>query len=374
MITTTPRKNIPGLGIFLGICLILIIVGLVFIYSSSSVYAFEKFGSSLYYVKRHIIGIIAGLIAFGFGLLLPVNLIKKIIPLGYLLSLGLTALTLLPSFSNRIHGSSRWLQLGGFSFQPSELLKVCTVLYIAQFIAQRLYAHESFVKGFLPILIILGLCAGVLLLQPDFGLTVTICITSIIIMCIAHYHMRYLGFTIISCIPIVLLLVIMRTYRLRRILTFLNPWADPQGAGFQIIQSLIAIGSGRWLGVGIGQSKQKFFYLPMQHTDFIFSIIAEETGFIGALFVISLFICLIFIGFKLASKMNDTFAFFATCGCLILINLQAVINIAVATGLAPTKGIGLPLVSYGNTSLVCTMGMIGFITQCALRSKKNSIV
>ncbi len=374
MIINSHQKKSPELTIFLGICLILLIVGLVFIYSSSSVYAFEKFGSSLYYVKRHIIGIFAGTIAFAIGLLIPVKVIKKIIPLAYLGSLGLTALTLLPSFSQRIHGSSRWLLIGGFSFQPSELLKICTVLYIAQYIAKRLYAHHSFLKGYLPILIILGLCAGVLLMQPDFGLTVTICTTSVLIMYIARYHMKYLAITICSALPIALLLIVTRAYRLKRIITFLNPWSDPQGAGFQIIQSLIAIGSGGWFGVGIGQSKQKFFYLPMQHTDFIFSIIAEETGFIGALFVVGLFAALLFTGFRLASKMSDTFSFFATCGCILLLNLQAVINIAVATGLAPTKGIGLPLVSYGNSSLVCTMGMIGFITQCALRARKNSIV
>src|SRR5690606_20698098 len=157
------------------------------------------------------------------------------------------------------------------------------------------------------------------------------------------------------------ILILLRPYRLQRILTFLDPWQDPKGAGFQIIQSLIAIGSGNWLGTGIAHSRQKFFYLPMQHTDFIFSIIAEETGLVGSLFLIVLFIFFLYFGMRIAHQLNDNFNALCIIGFILLISLQAIMNMAVTTGLAPTKGVGLPFISYGNTSLVCYLFMIGVI-------------
>jgi len=185
-------------------------------------------------------------------------------------------------------------------------------------------------------------------------------------------HLKFLCATIIPVIPLTILLVFLKPYRLHRILTFLNPWEDRQGAGFQIIQSLIAIGSGKWLGVGIAQSKQKFFYLPMQHTDFIFSIIAEEVGFIGALFLILLYVLLFYTGFRIAWHIKDPFCQFTVLGFIILINLQAIINLCVTTGLLPTKGIGLPFVSYGNSSLMCMLAIVGIIINCAKNEKQYS--
>jgi len=165
----------------------------------------------------------------------------------------------------------------------------------------------------------------------------------------------------LAAIPAVVSLVYLKPYRLKRILTFLNPWEDPKGAGFQIIQSLIAIGSGSLWGVGISHSKQKFFYLPMQHTDFIFSIVAEEAGFLGSLCIIALFVSFAYFGMRLSWQLRDPFYQFTVLGFVILITLQAIINLAVTTGLVPTKGIGLPFVSYGNTSLVCSLCMVGLI-------------
>ena len=172
---------------------------------------------------------------------------------------------------------------------------------------------------------------------------------------------KHLLGTLAALLPIALGLIAMHPYRIRRILTFLNPWADPQGAGFQIIQSFIAIGSGGLWGLGIGQSKQKFFYLPMQHTDFIFSIIAEEVGLIGALCIVTCFMVILYTGLRMALLQTDLFARYTIAGFVILISLQALINLAVATGLLPTKGIGLPFISYGNSSLVSTLAMVGFI-------------
>jgi cell division protein FtsW len=201
----------------------------------------------------------------------------------------------------------------------------------------------------------------VLLLQPDFGMTVTLCLTGIFMAFIAGLNLKHLGITLSGLIPIALILVYIKPYRFKRIMTFLNPWSDPQGAGFQIIQSFIAIGSGKFWGIGIGQSKQKFFYLPMQHTDFIFSIIAEEIGFAGSLFIITLFALMLYAGLRLALTQEDLFARYTICGFVILLSLQASINIAVATGLVPTKGLGLPFISYGNSALVATLAMLGVV-------------
>lgn len=345
---------------FLSIVLTLILVGLIFIYSASSIFALEKFGSASYFAKKQLVGIILGVVSAFFISITPYNLIKRMSPVFFLVSLTLTALTLVPGLGVKIHGSSRWLKLG-MAFQPSELLKIGLILYAAYFLDRKKDTVSSFIKTYLPLLIVLGASFGVLLLQPDFGLTVTLALTVFTMLFVANFHTRYLFWSSVSLIPIAIALVAFKPYRLRRILTFMNPWEDPQGKGFQIIQSLIAVGSGGYCGKGISCSKQKFFYLPMQHTDFIFSIIAEEVGFLGSFIIVTLFLLLIYFGIRISLQLRDEFAVLASLGFIILISLQSIINIGVATGLLPTKGIGLPFLSYGVSSVVCLLIMIGII-------------
>jgi cell division protein FtsW len=349
------------LSMFLISIVTLVIIGLIFIYSSSSVFALERFGSAHYFVKKQFFALILGFCALIVARFVPLDLIKYLSPWFFLGSLILTAGTLLPYLGEHIHGSSRWLKIMGFGFQPSELIKVSFILYLAYFLSKRIHRASSFMHNFLPFLCILGITSALLLKQPDFGLTVTLTLTACAMLFVAEFQTRNLVYTLLALIPIVIGLICWKPYRLQRILTFLNPWSDPQGAGFQIIQSLIAIGSGRYSGVGIAHSKQKFFYLPMQHTDFIFSIIAEETGFIGCCFLILLLTIMLYFGYRIAWHMSDPFCVFATFGFVTLITLQAIINLTVATGLAPTKGIGLPFVSYGNTALICHLIMVGLI-------------
>ncbi len=347
--------------LFTGSIITLIICGIVFIYSASSVYALERLGCAHYYAKKHIIGLILGISSFIFTFFLPIDFIKKVTPYCFLLSLCLTALTMLSFFSHTVHGSSRWLKIGSFTFQPSELLKFAFILYLAYFFAKKAENKATLAAVYIPFLCILGITSFVLLIQPDFGMTITLCATGILLAFIAGVRAKHLATTLALLMPIILFLIYLKPYRIKRILTFLNPWADPQGAGFQIIQSFIAIGAGELWGIGIGQSKQKFFYLPMQHTDFIFAIIAEETGFIGSVLVITLFMIFLYAGLQLALSKRDPFARYTICGFVILLSLQALINIAVATGLVPTKGIGLPFISYGNSSLVSTLAMLGVV-------------
>ena len=347
--------------ILLFIALLLTLIGLVFIYSASSVFASEKFGLSHYFLKKQSFYLFPAFLCFFVFSIIPIKLIEKYTSIMFFGSLILTVLTLLPNIGVKIHGSNRWLNLYGFSFQPSEFLKLFFVLYIALVIERKKEYLKSFFYGYLPFLIILAVTFIILLKQPDFGSVITLFLTSFIMLFVADFKYMYLLLTLTSVVPIVLILVFSKAYRLNRILIFLNPWSDPRGRGFQIIQSLIAIGSGYIWGLGISNSKQKFFYLPMQHTDFIFPIIAEETGFVGSIILILLFISFSFLGIKIAMKMQSVFSFFSVLGFIVLISIQAVVNLMVTTGLLPTKGLGLPFVSYGGTALVCLWSMMGLI-------------
>jgi cell division protein FtsW len=355
---------------FIGIVTILLIIGSLFVYSASCIFALEMYNNPHFFFKRHIFGIIIGLATIALTQLIPISFIKKFsLPFLYT-TLFLTGLSLTQSFGVFINGSSRWIKIGNFSFQPSELLKIALIFYISKILSQkRLTSYD-----YLLCIISVFLSSFLLLKQPDFGMTVTIAITLLLLFFVTHARFVSFVFIILSIVFGSIFLITMQPYRIQRILTFLDPWHDPQGKGFQIIQSFIAIGCGGVYGNGIGHSQQKLFYLPMQHTDFIFPIIAEETGFIGALIVILLYLSFLLYGIKIVKTISDSFCALASFSFIMVIEIQALINIAVATGLAPTKGIGLPFISYGNTNLVCTLFMIGFILKSLridYRMKRN---
>lgn len=357
----TQQKLKHDLSIFLLISATFIILGLIFVYSSSSYYALETLNQPLYFVKKQCFGILVGLFASYLGYILPMRLFKEISFFSLLGATMLTALPLINALSHKMHGSHRWLNIKGFIFQPSELLKVALVIYLASLLSRKKILNNTTHHTAVPLLLIMGVIGIILLKQPDFGCFATLFTTTLIMLFIANLPIRYFVGTIAIAAPLAFLLVYMQPYRWQRIITYLNPWQDPQGTGFQIIQSLIAIGSGGLWGSGIAQSQQKYFYLPMQHTDFIFAIMAEEIGFIGSLFFISLCILFLWYGFQLAWNVNNEFSIFLIQGITTIISLQFIINLLVSTGLAPTKGIGLPFISYGNTALVCNMFMIGLI-------------
>jgi cell division protein FtsW len=348
-------------SIFFLISLTFVILGVIFVYSSSSYYALETLNQPLFYVKRQLFGIFAGMIAFFIARMVPLKFLKNI---SFFVLLATTILTMMPlisKLSHKINGSHRWLNIHGFIFQPSELLKVALVIYLASLLSRKKIVHNTTHKTAMPLAIILGVIGIVLLKQPDFGCLATLFCTTLIMLFIANLPLRYFIATLCATLPVGFLLVYLQPYRWQRILTYLDPWQDPQGTGFQIIQSLIAIGSGGLWGTGIAQSQQKFFYLPMQHTDFIFAIMAEEIGFIGSLFFITLCVLFLLFGSKIAWNLQDPFTVYLVQGIIVIISLQFLINLFVSTGLAPTKGIGLPFVSYGNTALVCNLFMIGLV-------------
>lgn len=354
------------------VCLVLI--GLLFIYAASSIYASERLGDSGYYVKRQALRALLGFAVAGAVFFIPLAFVRRYALLIFGGVLLVTALTLVPGLGVKIHGSRRWVSLLGFSFQPSEMLKYATLLIIAAHAARYEGTARNVIKRYGMIALPVALAAGILLLQPDFGMALTIVATQLLILFIAFPDWRYVVFAGLALLPAVALLVYMEPYRLRRMLVFLDPWADPRGAGFQIIQSLIAIGSGGLCGLGIGNSRQKFFYLPMQHTDFIFSIIAEEIGFLGCLTLFFLFFMFLYLGMRIATSLRDPFARYLFLGFVLLNTLQAVVNICVAIGMFPTKGIGLPLVSYGNSSLLCTLSFLGLLVRAVKEDGETAII
>lgn len=357
-------KRNRSLYIYIISAALLCIIGIICIYSASSVFALKRFGSTHYYLYKQMIGITIGCIALLCTSWLPLALLQRLSFFFFLCAVLLTACTLLSSNAVAIHGSSRWLKLGPLAIQPSELLKYATIVYLADFFARKDMRTRAQLQNYAAFATIMALVSLVLLAQPDFGMTVIICTTALAMAYVAGITTRHLLYGMVACIPLCLLLILCKPYRLQRVLTYLNPWSDRHGAGFQIIQSLIAIGSGNVSGVGIGHSKQKFFYLPMQHTDFIFSIMAEETGFIGGSCVIILYMLFVYSGLKLATQQHSLFGRYVIVGFTLTVSLQACMNLAVTMGLLPTKGIGLPFISYGNSSLVATLAMLGLVINC----------
>jgi len=287
--------------------------------------------------------------------------IKKSAKPLFFISILFLAMSLIPGFSREAAGAKRWIRIAGFGFQPSELIKVTFIIYLADYIARRKKMINNFAYGLLPPLLALGVPMFLILLQPDLGTTIAlVCIAFIMLFC-AGLNCNYFILAGAISLPVLYFLVFNIAYRRARILAFLNPWADPQGSGFQIIQSQIALGSGGFFGQGMGQGKQKLFYLPAAHTDFIFSVIGEELGAIGAVVVTLLFILLFWQMIKVVRFSHDDFFRYLSIGIISLIALQAVINIGVSIGMFPTKGLPLPFISYGGSSLIFDMVAIGLL-------------
>jgi len=343
------------------LALLFSIIGLIFIYSASSVYALTRHHTPHYFVQKQAVGLVMGLLACFISAAIPTSWWWRLTPGIFLIALIGTILTLIPTCAVSVHGSRRWISFFGFMGQPSELLKIGAILFAARFLSKHQADMRSWVRLYIPYLVGIGLIAVVLLLQPDFGLAVTLSLTMLLLLFIAGGSITYLSCLGLGFACVSFILIAIKPYRMRRILTFLNPWADPKGAGFQIIQSFIAIGSGGFWGLGIGQSKQKFFYLPMHHTDFIFSIIAEEMGFLGVMTLVLLLMTFLYVGIKAALSRKHLYTFLVISGFTLLIMVQALINILVVTGLLPTKGIGLPFVSYGKSSLIIHLSMVGIM-------------
>ncbi|MCB9772048.1 MAG: putative lipid II flippase FtsW [Candidatus Omnitrophica bacterium] len=343
------------------ICLALICLGVIMVFSTSGIYALQGQGDSFYYLKRHLIFLILGFAAACGIMAADYRDLRKIAKPMMVITIILLVLVLIPHIGKSSYGARRWFKLGFFNFQPTEFAKIAMIVYVADFLARKPYDIKSFRRGFVPLMIALGLTCVLILKQPDLGSAFLIGITVLAMFFIAGGQIGYLGLLGLMAIPGFYFLVVQVPYRWARIATFLDPWQDRQGAGFQLTQSQIAFGSGGLFGVGLGHSIQKLFYLPAAHTDFVLSIIGEEMGFVGAFTVILLFGFFIWQGARVAKRTKDPFGYYLVCGIVIIIGLQAVINIGVTIGALPTKGLPLPFISYGGSALVVDMMLIGLL-------------
>lgn len=344
-----------------GAAMLIVVVGMVMIYSASAMIATQRFGHGPYYfLTRQGAFLIAGAMAMVILMHMNPALLKdKRVVYGALAAIGLGLIAAL--FQHPINGTHRWIVLPWFQLQPSELAKPVLIVFFAAYLARREERINELTTTLLPLGFILALFAGLVLLGRDFGTALTIIVVICGMVFAAGLAWRYVAAVAFALMPIGAYFALNAAYRRERLLSFLNPEADSLGAGFQAMQSLIALGTGGFEGLGIGNGRQKLFFLPEPHTDFIFSIIGEELGFIGAVALLAAFAFLVWRGFRIVRFSQDRFAFYAALGCTLMIAIQALINVSVALCLLPTKGLPLPLVSYGGSSLIASLVAIGLL-------------
>ncbi len=342
------------------VTMLLVFLGLVMVFSASAVMAGERFGSPYAFLLKQLVWAVAGLAAMVVAMRVDYRRYKH--PALVFSFMGVTTLLLISVFFlDRSHHTHRWIHAGGFSFQPSELAKPVLILFLAYFLEGRAKTMDDLrntvVPAAAPVLVFLAL----IVLQPDLGTAIACAGIAACIFYVAGLRMRYFAYALGASLLPLYVLIFRVAWRRDRILAFLNPYADRQKAGFHIIQSLIAVGTGGLTGTGLMEGKQKLFYLPEPHTDFIFAVTAEELGLVGAMFVVTLFAIFLWRGMRASWRTDDLFGRYLAVGITSMVVLQAFINISVVLGMMPTKGIPLPLVSYGGSSLFVTLACVGVL-------------
>jgi len=342
------------------VTLLLIFAGLVMVFSASAVMAKERYGSAYFFLLRQLGWAVIGVSLMIAAMQLDYRRYKH--PAVVFSCLGFTTLLLIAVFFvDRAHHTHRWIHWGPLSFQPSELAKPALILFLAFFLENRVNAIEDWRNTILPAVIPTLTFVGLIIFQPDLGTAIACAAITVCVLFVAGMRVRYLLYGVLASLPVLYLLIFRVAYRKARMLAFWNPYADPQGHGFHIIQSLIAVSTGGITGVGLMEGKQKLFYLPEPHTDFIFAVTAEELGLVGSLILIALFVGFLWRGMRTAVRTQDFFGRFLAVGITCMIVVQAFINISVVLGMMPTKGIPLPFISYGGTSLLCALACVGVL-------------
>jgi len=343
-----------------GAALLLVLLGLVMVFSASAVMAKDRYGSPYTFVLRQIGFAIAGVLAM--VVLMRVDYRKYKHPAVVFTLLGLTTVFLVAVlFLDRSHNTHRWIRFGVLSFQPSELAKPALILFLAFFLETRTAAIDDWRRTLVPAVLPSLIFSLLIVKQPDLGTALVCMAMTASVLFVAGMELKYLGYGVLASLPALYYLLFHVGFRRQRMLAFVNPWADPQGAGFHMIQSLIAVGTGGITGIGLMEGKQKLFYLPEPHTDFIFAVIAEELGLLGTMAVVGLFGVFCYRGMRAAIRTSDSFGRFLAIGITSTVAIQAFFNISVVLGLLPTKGIPLPFISYGGTSLFITLACVGVL-------------
>lgn len=363
-----PRRRRPDL-VLLGAILALLTIGIVMVYSSSAVKGYVMYDDPYHFLKMEVMWVACGLVAMIIAMRLDLNLLRRWAKPALILAIVLLIMVKIPGVGRRVNGADRWIGLGPLSIQPSEVIKLAMVLVMASILSIDPHKIKSFRRGVLPVLGLLGLVAGLIMLQPDLGTTLAIAGTSFFMLIAAGARVSHIVALGSAGVAMVVAAIAAAPYRMNRIFAFLDPWADPSGKGYQTIQALLALGPGGLFGLGLGQSKQKFLYLPENHTDFIFAMIGEELGFVGATIVILLFFLFAWRGFRVAMGAPDAFTGFLAVGLTAMVCIQAMINMGVVSGVLPVTGITLPFLSYGGTSLVFTMLGVGVLLNVSRESR-----
>lgn len=356
------------------VTLLLLGFGALMIYSSTSVVTpvlARKKITEFYYFQRHLFTMLFGFIMMFVAYRVRPALLKRLsIPL-LILSFVLLVLVFVPGIGVSAGGARRWLRLWPSTFQPSELCKLAMVIFLAWFISMKDYRADRFVYFFIPVAV-MAVFQVVFLKQPDFGAAMSLGALTLGMLFLSGTRLRYIMYLLLLCLPVIVKLL-QEPYRLRRITSFIDPWKDPQGSGFQLVQSFIALGSGGLYGVGLGKSRQKLDFLPEVHTDFIFSMVGEELGFAVASLVVVLFAFLFLRGVAIANKSREKFIYYLSFGLSMMLGFQALVNFSVITGLLPTKGLPLPFISYGGSALLVNMVAVGILLRVSKQDMNRKV-
>ena len=355
-----PRKLVPDMWLF-ATMVVLLSIGIVMVYSASAIMAADRFHDPYLFLKKQLFWALLGSLCLLGALRVDYRRLEKLQWPILVVAGVLLVLVLVPPFAQPINGTRRWLRLGPVSFQPAELAKLALVVYLAAYLARRRDELANFRRGVLPPLAVASALAVLVLAQPDLGNCLTLIVVTFGLLFLAGGRVRHLTLLLVPALPLLGLAIWIAPYRLSRVTAFLDPWADPRGGGFQIIQSWLALGGGGVFGRGIGESKQKLFYLPESHTDFIFAVIGEELGFAGAVAILALFVVLIWRGLRISVRAPDAFDAYLALGITVLIATQTLINLSIVTGSLPTKGLPLPFISFGGSALLMTMLSVGLL-------------
>ncbi|MBI4211711.1 MAG: putative lipid II flippase FtsW [Deltaproteobacteria bacterium] len=346
---------------FLFTAVALVIFGTTMVYSSSAVFALERYGDSYFFLKRSLAFAAGGFLLLSFATAIDYHRYRRIVYVIMLAVAVLVGLVFIPGIGRSAAGATRWLKIGPFGFQPSEAAKIATVLFLAYSLEKKAPRIRTFAVGIFPNMVIVGLLSTLILVQKDLGSAVILMMMTWLLLFAAGARLRYLFGMLAGLVPVATILIMGSPYRRQRILAFLNPWNDQYGSGFQMIQSFVAFNEGGVFGRGLGEGQQKLFYLPEAHTDFILSVIGEELGLLGVVAIAALFLIFCYRGIRIALDAPDLFGRYLALGMTLLIGLEAMLNMGVVMGMLPTKGLALPFVSYGGSSLMMSLLAVGVV-------------
>ncbi|PIU27594.1 MAG: putative lipid II flippase FtsW [Candidatus Aquicultor secundus] len=365
------QKNKKNYHRLLGVVIVMILFGLIMVLSASHARAYASTGDSYYYIKKQLIAAGIGFAALMFLSNVPLKTLQRMVRPAMWAAVGLLVAVLIPGIGKNAGGATSWIPLGGFQIQPSELAKIAAILFTADFFSKRSRGLKD-IRELYPYAGAILLIILLIMKQPDMGTTLALCITLFVMLFVGGLNMKYIAAAASLGTVSAIALIFARSYRLNRITSFLNPNADPLGNGWQIKQSLLAFGSGGLTGVGFGMSRQKYFYLPAAHTDFIFAIIGEELGLLGTLFTISLFALFAYYGIRISRQCKSQFGYLLGVGVTSMVALQAIVNMGTVTAVLPITGIPMPFISYGGSSLMANLAAVGILLSIALEGNRGS--